>query len=73
MSADLIRCRECKHWNSIAFTPIKPGWGRCKLTESTGGDNFNPESLAVAVDAEDYFAALETAPEFGCVSGESKL
>lgn len=43
----------------------------CDLTEYEGS-SYDTPSKALAVDAEDYYACLYTAPDFGCVQWEPK-
>lgn len=41
--------------------------GKCVLAESESGHPINAESLAVAIDCDDYEAVLRTHETFGCV------
>ena len=42
--------------------PTQEGWRYCALTEMSE----EPQGKAMALDGEDYFAVLHTAPDFGC-------
>jgi hypothetical protein len=42
-------------------------WGRCVLTATLSAKAEHPQSLALAQDAESYYAALDTHRDFGCV------
>lgn len=67
-------CSECIHWiERVPANPYAPGggqgWRECALTRTGDArdDEQDLESRAVAVDGSGYFAALITAPDFGCI------
>ena len=80
------RCKNCRFWNtSHEWTPQgEPhecddprqerlrGMGVCSLASSHEDGPDNPQSLAIAEDAESYNAELVTSPEFGCVQFQPK-
>lgn len=62
-------CKNCRHWiampDNIAMdTP--EGTRICELATSYRGGQENSETLAWAIDAEEYLALLVTRPDFGC-------
>ena len=69
-------CKDCRYWREREsedryvgmMAPVQEGWRYCTLTEMSEA----PQGRAVALDGEDYFAVLHTAPDFGCVEFEAK-
>ena len=70
-------CKDCKQWRKDEsrgsayvgmFAPKQEGWRYCALTEY----GEEARGKAIALDNEDYFAVLHTAPDFGCVQWASK-
>ena len=65
------RCANCAYWiqrepDEVAMlAPKQAGWGYCELTKMV--DYPEGRTKAVALDGEDYWAMLHTAPDFGCV------
>ena len=73
-----IRCSDCRffneepNWQVEAALARQPRTGRCTLATSDSGDPEHPESLAHAVDQEEYYASLLVSPDFGCVQGQPR-
>ena len=79
------RCKTCKHWQAPEgeYGEV-PGTGKCgavvmfwdatEWSEDYDHRTLKPEyknKLAFAQDGSDYYAALKTMPDFGCVQHES--
>lgn len=63
-----MNCNRCRFWDRSTPDRDRPKWGVCTLTVNMyDTDNPPQKTLAIAKDAEDYFAKLLTAPSFGCV------
>ena len=79
--AEQQRCKDCKWWgteheDAYCFRTCQRV--KCDRNEYSGGYYYSAKSEsifdepAVAVDGGDYFAALRTQADFGCVLFESK-
>lgn len=72
-------CRDCVHWRDRGIYDLlgmlhasdaveRTRWGVCLLTRSLGNEpRDDPDTLAFAVDEDDYESLLVTSPRFGCV------
>lgn len=78
----MITCGTCVHWEEPdEFMqefykpdggPEGPAWGHCLLARSVDGEPKNLNTLAFALDSEEYSARLNTRADFGCVQHEPK-
>lgn len=78
------RCATCKWWKIIEptfwdnpgtkmeFIQLGRGIGSAHVGECSRAEMGTPDTLAMAVDCEDYSASLLTFADFGCVQWESK-
>jgi hypothetical protein len=71
-----IHCQDCRHWDKTLNIQIAPateipdGHGACRRTGTTAGETHEKDTLAFALDYEEYSANLITSPEYGCVMAE---
>ena len=66
-------CKDCEHWK-MEQSPGDESDHFCALTVSEDGASKSPRvTLAIARDAEAYWARLITEPNFGCVQFEPKV
>lgn len=74
------RCESCKHWGSVdrgAYRDELLGYGdqkRCgRIVDASDiGDDELSNEPAYTKDGEDYYSAIFTRPNFGCVLWEAK-
>lgn len=57
-------CEACAFWEA---PPEGEAWGRCIRGDSLFGGPVDPETLAVAHDADKLKARINTKSNFGCV------
>jgi hypothetical protein len=55
------RCKDCRYAEAMR------GELHCELVTTQYGEQVHPESLARAVDPDEYSAWLVVRPDFGCV------
>lgn len=71
-------CGTCKHWGSVRLFPAQHegtgGQKRCgRIVEASDtGESELADELAYTEDGEDYYSALMTKADFGCVLWEPK-
>lgn len=72
--ARTVKCKNCKFWNeqSPVIDMEDEDWGVCDLTHSESGEPIESDTLAIALDKEEWKAWLITKPDFGCYQGELK-
>lgn len=69
-------CKNCQHWGLhdsgewLALDVEEDGWSYCALTLRESGKLCEESTKAVAVDSDNYCAALCTTGDFGCVQFE---
>ena len=74
----MTKCQDCRHWQpepkpgDASFAIIKPGFGLCPLFRSARWEPENQDTLAYAVDDEEYEANVLTNADFGCIMGETR-
>ena len=64
-------CKHCRHWLRDISDKVymgsreRAGWGYCRLTEWTFAEEGS-ETKAIALDVDQSYGILHTAPDFGC-------
>lgn len=79
----LGNCVSCAFWRPVVIehydtddpidTPearAEAVWGTCTMPDAGRGAGEGADTLAYTTDASDYFSALHTRPNFGCVAWE---
>ena len=63
-------CKNCRWWEGHPLNSI--GFSACRLLGSDDGNPRNSNTLAFALDVDEYHAALLTKPDFGCIHWEGE-